>query len=273
MSLWQRFTSQARKVIYRAQEEAQKYGEGYVATEHLLLGLVLEPGHGGATVLQNLGVSLNRVRAEVEKHLPRGDARPSQEMTLTPRAKRVCDLAGEEAHRTGVEHIDSEHLLLGIVLEGDGLAGRVLAKLGVRIAAVRHEVFLLRGLEPNTTAPVDEEPSPVLALPAKPDTGYFAGVYVQLGELLAAKPELMDHPATLNAELQVQIPNHARERRLLVHALELRIPHEIAADASPIKRADMVLWSGRLQREIGITPAAALFAVQTWAAALGKTVE
>src|SRR5581483_12298161 len=84
--MWQRFTERARKVVFYAQEEAQKFGEGYVSTEHLLLGLVRESDSVAARVLDKLGVSLNRVRAEVEKQLPRGDARPSQDMTLTPRA-------------------------------------------------------------------------------------------------------------------------------------------------------------------------------------------
>jgi ATP-dependent Clp protease ATP-binding subunit ClpC len=87
--MWQRFTERARKVVFYAQEEAQKFGEGYVSTEHLLLGLVRESDSVAARVLDKLGVSLNRVRAEVEKQLPRGDARPNQDMTLTPRAKRV----------------------------------------------------------------------------------------------------------------------------------------------------------------------------------------
>ena len=82
--MWQRFTERARKVVFYAQEEAQKFGEGYVSTEHLLLGLVRESDSVAARVLDKLGVSLNRVRADVEKQLPRGDARPNQDMTLTP---------------------------------------------------------------------------------------------------------------------------------------------------------------------------------------------
>ena len=95
--MWQRFTERARKVVFYAQEEAQRFGEGYVSTEHLLLGLVRESDSVAARVLEKLGVGLNRIRAEVEKQLPRGDARSSQDMTLTPRAKRVIDLAYDEA--------------------------------------------------------------------------------------------------------------------------------------------------------------------------------
>lgn len=148
--MWQRFTERARKVVFYAQEEAQKFGEGYVSTEHLLLGLVRESDSVAARVLEKLGVSLNRIRAEVEKQLPRGDARPSQDMTLTPRAKRVIDLAYDEARNLNNNYIGTEHLLLGLIREGDGLAGRVLAKLGVELERARREVMSLQDTESQT---------------------------------------------------------------------------------------------------------------------------
>lgn len=145
--MWQRFTERARKVVFYAQEEAQKFGEGYVSTEHLLLGLVRESDSVAARVLEKLNISLNKIRAEVEKQLPRGDARPSQDMTLTPRAKRVIDLAYDEARNLNNNYIGTEHLLLGLIREGDGLAGRVLAKLGVDLERARREVTLLQDNE------------------------------------------------------------------------------------------------------------------------------
>lgn len=148
--MWQRFTERARKVVFYAQEEAQKFGEGYVSTEHLLLGLVRESDSVAARVLEKLGVSLNRIRAEVEKQLPRGDARPSQDMTLTPRAKRVIDLAYDEARNLNNNYIGTEHLLLGLIREGDGLAGRVLAKLGVDLERARREVMMLQDSDHST---------------------------------------------------------------------------------------------------------------------------
>ena len=151
--MWQRFTERARKVVFYAQEEAQKFGEGYVSTEHLLLGLVRESDSVAARVLEKLGVSLNRIRAEVEKQLPRGDARPSQDMTLTPRAKRVIDLAYDEARNLNNNYIGTEHLLLGLIREGDGLAGRVLAKLGVELEKARREVMSLQDNETTTGKP------------------------------------------------------------------------------------------------------------------------
>ena len=160
--MWQRFTERARKVVFYAQEEAQKFGEGYVSTEHLLLGLVRESDSVAARVLEKLGVSLNRIRVEVEKQLPRGDARPSQDMTLTPRAKRVIDLAYDEARNLNNNYIGTEHLLLGLIREGDGLAGRVLAKLGVELERARREVMALQDREGGATARLPETPRPPL---------------------------------------------------------------------------------------------------------------
>ncbi len=157
--MWQRFTERARKVVFFAQEEAQKFGEGYVSTEHLLLGLVRETDSVAARVLERLGVSLSRIRAEVEKQLPRGEAKQTQDMTLTPRAKRVIDLAYDEARNLNNNYIGTEHLLLGLIREGDGLAGRVLAKLGVELERARREVMALqdndtqnRGSSPRATS-------------------------------------------------------------------------------------------------------------------------
>ncbi|MGE0001066.1 MAG: ATP-dependent Clp protease ATP-binding subunit [Fimbriimonadaceae bacterium] len=145
--MWQRFTERARKVVYYAQEEAQKFGEGYVSTEHLLLGLVRETDSVASRVLERLGVSLGRIRSEVEKQLPRGDQRPGHEVALTPRAKRVIDLAYDEARNLNNNYIGTEHVLLGLIREGDGLAGRVLAKLGVELERSRREVMALQDNE------------------------------------------------------------------------------------------------------------------------------
>ncbi len=158
--MWQRFTERARKVVFYAQEEAQKFGEGYVSTEHLLLGLVRESDSVAARVLDRLGVSLSRIRAEVEKQLPRGEARPSQEMTLTPRAKRVIDLAYDEARNLNNNYIGTEHLLLGLIREGDGLAGRVLAKLGVELERARREVMSLQDNETHGKTSSSRSSSP-----------------------------------------------------------------------------------------------------------------
>lgn len=147
--MWQRFTERARRVVFFAQEEAGRLGENYVSTEHLLLGLVRENDSVAARILDRLGVSLGRIRSEIERQVARGDGRLGQDMQLTPRAKRVIDLAYDEARQLNNNYIGTEHLLLGLIREGEGLAGRVLNKLGVDLERTRREVMLLQDAEPT----------------------------------------------------------------------------------------------------------------------------
>jgi len=142
--MWQRFTERARKVVFYAQEEAGRLGENYVSTEHLLLGLVRENDSVAARILDRIGVSLGRIRSEIERQVARGDGRLGQDMQLTPRAKRVIDLAYDEARQLNNNYIGTEHLLLGLIREGEGLAGRVLSKLGVDLDRTRREVLHLQ---------------------------------------------------------------------------------------------------------------------------------
>jgi len=142
--MWQRFTERARKVVFFAQEEAGRFGENYVSTEHLLLGLVRENDSVAARILDRLGVSLGRIRQEIERKVSRGDGRLAPEMQLTPRARRVIDLAYDEARHLNNNYIGTEHLLLGLIRESDGLAGQVLSKLGVDLERTRREVIALQ---------------------------------------------------------------------------------------------------------------------------------
>lgn len=145
--MWQRFTERARRVVFFAQEEAGRLGESYVSTEHLLLGLVREHDSVAARILDRMGVSLGRIRSEIERSVTRGEGRLGQDMQLTPRAKRVIDLAYDEARQLSNNYIGTEHLMLGLIREGEGLAGRVLAKLGVDLERTRHEVLALQDSE------------------------------------------------------------------------------------------------------------------------------
>lgn len=147
--MWQRFTERARRVVFFAQEEAGRLGENYVSTEHLLLGLVRENDSVAARILDRMGVALSRVKSEIERQVSRGDGRLGQDMQLTPRAKRVIDLAYDEARQLNNNYIGTEHLLLGLIREGEGLAGRVLAKLGVDLERTRREVM---GLQDGDTS-------------------------------------------------------------------------------------------------------------------------
>src|SRR5438045_2005096 len=136
---FEKFTERARKVLTLAQEEAQRFNHNYIGTEHLLLGLVRE-GDGVATrVLNNLGVELHKVRSAVEFIIGRGDRAVMGEIGLTPRAKKVIELAVDEARRLNHHYIGTEHLLLGLVREGEGIAAGVLESLGVNLERVRAE--------------------------------------------------------------------------------------------------------------------------------------
>jgi ATP-dependent Clp protease ATP-binding subunit ClpC len=136
-----KFTERARKVLTLAQEEAQRFNHNYIGTEHLLLGLVREGDGVAAKVLANMGVELNKVRSAVEFIIGRGDRMVMGEIGLTPRAKKVIELAVDEARRLNHHYIGTEHLLLGLVREGEGIAAGVLESLGVSLDKVRAQVI------------------------------------------------------------------------------------------------------------------------------------
>src|SRR5574340_1334857 len=136
-----KFTERARKVLSLAQEEAQRFQHNYIGTEHLLLGLVREGEGVAAKVLSNLGVELNKVRSAVEFIIGRGDRIVLGEIGLPPRAKKVIELAVDEARRLNHHYIGTEHLLLGLVREGEGIAAGVLESLGVNLEKVRSQTI------------------------------------------------------------------------------------------------------------------------------------
>ncbi len=163
--MWQRFTERARRVVFFAQEEAGRLGESFVSTEHLLLGLVREHDSVASRILDRMGISAGRIRSEIERQVTRGDSRSAQDMQLTPRAKRVIDLAYDEARHLTNNYIGTEHLLLGLIREGEGLAGRVLARLGVDLERTRREVVALQeneGTSPANTKPNRSSRTPTL---------------------------------------------------------------------------------------------------------------
>jgi ATP-dependent Clp protease ATP-binding subunit ClpC len=136
-----KFTDRARKVLTLAQEEAQRFNHNYIGTEHLLLGLVREGDGVAAKVLANMGVQLPKVRSAVEFIIGRGESMIMGEIGLTPRAKKVIELAVDEARRLNHHYIGTEHLLLGLVREGEGVAAGVLESLGVNLEKVRAQVM------------------------------------------------------------------------------------------------------------------------------------
>jgi len=136
-----KFTERARKVLSLAQEEAQRFNHNYIGTEHLLLGLVREGDGVAAKVLSNLGVELNKVRSAVEFIIGRGDRTVAGDIGLTPRAKKVIELSVDEARRLNHHYIGTEHLLLGLIREGEGIAAGVLESLGVNLEKVRAQTI------------------------------------------------------------------------------------------------------------------------------------
>uniref|UniRef100_A0A832MLJ5 ATP-dependent Clp protease ATP-binding subunit n=1 Tax=Eiseniibacteriota bacterium TaxID=2212470 RepID=A0A832MLJ5_UNCEI len=156
-----KFTERVRKVIYLAREEAARLQHDYIGTEHLLLGVIREGEGIAATVLNNLGLDLDRIRQEVENMVSAsGGTMTIGEIPFTPRAKRVLELAVEEARSLGHNYVGTEHLLLGLIREGEGVAAKVLLELGVDRKRVREETLKLLGGAPSAGASAEREERP-----------------------------------------------------------------------------------------------------------------
>ena len=144
--MFNKFTERARKVILLAKEEAKRFNHDYIGTEHILLGLIREGEGVAAAVLQKLGLSPEKIRLEVEKLVQSGPSTMvSGDIPFTPKAKKVIELAMEEARSLGHNYIGTEHLLLGLIREGEGVASQVLMNLGLDLNRVRNEVITLLG--------------------------------------------------------------------------------------------------------------------------------
>ena len=151
--MFERFTEKAIKVIMLAQEEARRLGHNFVGTEQVLLGLIGEGTGVAAKTLKSMGVNLKDARTEVEKIIGRGSGFVAVEIPFTPRAKRVLELSWDEARQLGHNYIGTEHLLLGLIREGEGVAARVLENLGVDLNKVRSNVVKMLGeSKPSATA-------------------------------------------------------------------------------------------------------------------------
>ena len=157
-----KFTERARKVLTLAQEEAQRFNHNYIGTEHLLLGLVREGDGVAARVLSNMGVQLPKVRSAVEFIIGRGETMVMGEIGLTPRAKKVIELAVDEARRLNHHYIGTEHLLLGLVREGEGIAAGVLESLGVNLEKVRAQVMQVVSQSPSYSQSKQQTKTPYM---------------------------------------------------------------------------------------------------------------
>ncbi|GAA3101005.1 hypothetical protein GCM10017600_33970 [Streptosporangium carneum] len=152
--MFERFTDRARRVVVLAQEEALRLGHGHIGTEHLLLGLVGEEEGVAGRALRSFGIGGEQVRAEIEETVGRGDREPVGHIPFTPRAKKVLELALREALGLHHAYIGTEHILLGLIREGEGVAAQVLVNRGAHLEAVRGQVVALLGRR-------DLDPSPL----------------------------------------------------------------------------------------------------------------
>jgi ATP-dependent Clp protease ATP-binding subunit ClpC len=148
--MFDRFTDRAKKVMNLARQEAQRFNHEYLGTEHVLLGLVQEGSGVAANVLKNMGIDLNKIRSEVEKIVKSGPSTVTMgQLPFTPRAKKVLELSMEEASNLGHNYIGTEHLLLGLIKENEGIAAQVLLNLGIKLEEVRDEVMEFLGADSN----------------------------------------------------------------------------------------------------------------------------
>jgi len=198
--MFERFTDRARRVVVLAQEEARTLDHGYIGTEHLLLGLIREGEGVAARALVSLGISLEAVREQVGQIIGRGQQPPPGHIPFTPRAKKVLELALREAQQLGHDYIGTEHLLLGLIREGSGVAAQVLVRLGADLNRTRQQVVqLLHGRQGEDVTSED--------LPLPGDAPAYAG---SLERRLAAierwiglRPDLedLDDPGGLGGEI------------------------------------------------------------------------
>jgi Clp amino terminal domain, pathogenicity island component len=151
--MFERFSSRARNAVRLAQEETRRLGHTSVGTEHLLLGLLSEPEGLGARALVAVGVPLDGLRAEVERTIGRGEGAPAGHLPFQPRSKKVLELALREALQLGCNYIGTEHILLGLVREGEGVAAQVLVGPGVDLPTLRQEVMRLFAVGANDVTP------------------------------------------------------------------------------------------------------------------------
>jgi ATP-dependent Clp protease ATP-binding subunit ClpC len=162
--MFERFTERARRVVVLAQEEARMLNHNYIGTEHILLGLAREGEGVAARALESLGISLEAVRQQVEEIIGRGQEAPSGHIPFTPRAKKVLELSLREAQQLGHNYIGTEHILLGLIREGSGVAAQVLVKLGADLNRARQQVVqLLHGYQGEDVTgeglPLSDDPS------------------------------------------------------------------------------------------------------------------
>jgi hypothetical protein len=207
--MFERFTDRARRVVVLAQDEARMLNHKYIGTEHILLGLIHEGQGVAAKALESLGISLEAVRQQVEQIIGRGEQAPSGHIPFTPRAKKVLELSLRESQQLGHDYIGTEHLLLGLIREGEGIAAQVLVRLGADLDRVRQQVIQLlhgrQGKEPATW-----ESSPGEPQRGRAPSGVPSGVAALESRLSALEQRVGTGPPT--ADLDEQIAQVRRDK-------------------------------------------------------------
>jgi ATP-dependent Clp protease ATP-binding subunit ClpC len=188
--MFERFTERARRVVVHAQEEARELSHSYIGTEHLLLGLMREQESAGARALQELEISQDAVREQVVQIVGRGKQAPSGHIPFTPRAKKVLELSLREALQLGHDYIGTEHILLGLIREGEGVAAQVLTNLGGELSRVRVKVIEL--------IPAAGEPAELTAQLRRPAAGVPLGAVTdQLDTIVERLDTIADRLAAI----------------------------------------------------------------------------
>jgi ATP-dependent Clp protease ATP-binding subunit ClpC len=215
--MFERFTDRARRVVVLAQEEARMLNHNYIGTEHILLGLIHEGEGVAAKALESLGISLEAVRQQVEEIIGQGQQAPSGHIPFTPRAKKVLELSLRESRQLGHDYIGTEHILLGLIREGEGVAAQVLVKLGADLNRVRLRVIeLLHGPQ--------GEADPAAHVPAVPrERGLPPEIIAARLDAIGARLSAVEQrtgtgPDT--GELDQQIEQALRDRHAAVGAQE-----------------------------------------------------
>jgi ATP-dependent Clp protease ATP-binding subunit ClpC len=207
--MFERFTDRARRVVVLAQEEARELNHGYIGTEHLLLGLIHEGGGASGPALGALAVTLDDARAQVVAIVPRGQEPPSGHIPFTPRAKKILELSLREALELGHDYIGPEHILLGIVREGQGVASEVLARLGANGHRIRAEVmrFIQQG-EAETEAAEATGEQAVVRLPRDVR---LVGSPAQLAQVMRRLDRIDGRLAAIERHLGIAEPGPRQE--------------------------------------------------------------
>jgi len=245
--MFERFTDRARRVVVLAQEEARLLKHGYIGTEHILLGLIREEDGIAAQALESLGIGLDVVRQRVGEIIGEGDQVPSGHIPFTPRAKKVLELSLREALQMGHNYIGTEHILLGLIAEGEGVAARVLTELDADAKRVRTQVIrLLQGRSEEAPTPVPARSLPGSVPPGRRDRSQLAGMRVRLDGLearLAAiegragtgpdERAIDEELARVRADKESAVGSQDYERAAQLRDKEKRLP-----DAKKAQQAD-----------------------------------